>query len=513
MATDIQDTTLLAKLAGADLPALEAKYHPTCLCTLKNRHRFWVTKTEHMQCETRENEVYGNTVEYMESYLNDNVYQFYLVTRLKHSIMNYFNSQYGEDIIQEQSEGKKIVLAFTQGMKEIIREAMRHQDYDKEAVYFSKALNKLRKDIFAQEALAFDAKFEMDCQNEAVPSSLKQMVYTLLYGNTSSTNNAEDVQQCLTISQLILYNCKKNSTNFQAQRHSSKREPPLSVYFGLKTHTETRSKELINILYNLGVSCSYDRVMQIEKDLEKSICNYFQKLDMVCPPHLRKGIYTVGAFDNIDHNPSSNTAQGSLHGSGISIFQFPTISNNGEKLESLSYLPLKTSKESVLPTMYTVIPSVILSSFFWYFYKSVSVKIPEKKPTKPGNQLPHAEAVKYFWTQESSNLLDKESLSKEDNFGWAAFHAAKLQQPVNPAALSAMLPIFNEKAENFGMVKHAMGLQLALTNYLNADQIPVMAFDRPLYALSKHVQWQWPDVFGEGKFLSMAGGLHIEKAL
>ena len=40
-----------------------------------------------------------------------------------------------------------------------------------------------------------------------------------------------------------------------------------------------------------------------------------------------------------------------------------------------------------------------------------------------------------------------------------------------------------------------------------------MVFDIPLYPLSKYVQWQWPNSFGEGKFPSMAGGLHIEKAL
>jgi len=63
------------------------------------------------------------------------------------------------------------------------------------------------------------------------------------------------------------------------------------------------------------------------------------------------------------------------------------------------------------------------------------------------------------------------------------------------------------------MMTHAMGIQLAISKYLNPDQITVKIFDILLYALSKHVKWQWPNSFGEGKFLSMAGGMHIEKSL
>ena len=35
----------------------------------------------------------------------------------------------------------------------------------------------------------------------------------------------------------------------------------------------------------------------------------------------KKNVFTIGAVDNIDHNPSSGTSKGSFHGTGISIFQ------------------------------------------------------------------------------------------------------------------------------------------------------------------------------------------------
>ena len=49
-------------------------------------------------------------------------------------------------------------------------------------------------------------------------------------------------------------------------------------------------------------------------------------------------------------------------------------------------------------------------------------------------------------------------------------------------------------------------------NHLNPGQVPMIAFDQPLYAVAKEIQWNWSDSYGEGKFVIMFGGLHIEMA-
>jgi len=46
MAKDLQDTTLLARIEGGDLIALEAKYHLSCLINLRNRHRFYMREVQ-----------------------------------------------------------------------------------------------------------------------------------------------------------------------------------------------------------------------------------------------------------------------------------------------------------------------------------------------------------------------------------------------------------------------------------------------------------------------------------
>lgn len=74
----------------------------------------------------------------------------------------------------------------------------------------------------------------------------------------------------------------------------------------------TRSKKLIEQLYQMGISISYDRVMELEEWIATSVCEWFEEDGVVAPAGLQKGLFTVGALDNIDHNPSSTTAVNAL---------------------------------------------------------------------------------------------------------------------------------------------------------------------------------------------------------
>ncbi len=76
------------------------------------------------------------------------------------------------------------------------------------------------------------------------------------------------------------------------------------------------------------------------------------------PSQLRHGLFTVGALDNLDHNPSSTTAKDSFHGTGINLFQFPTKLNTGSPQVTVELLT--TAKCNQLPESYTTVPAVVL---------------------------------------------------------------------------------------------------------------------------------------------------------
>ena len=90
---------------------------------------------------------------------------------------------------------------------------------------------------------------------------------------------------------------------------------------------KTRKRQLIDKLHENGISISYDRVLEISAQLGESVVNQYVEEGVVCPPVLRKQIFTTSAMDNIDHNPTATTASTSFHGTSISMFQHPSSDN------------------------------------------------------------------------------------------------------------------------------------------------------------------------------------------
>ena len=115
--------------------------------------------------------------------------------------------------------------------------------------------------------------------------------------------------------------------------------------------------------------------------------------------------------------------------------------------------------------------------------------------------------------KQGIELLSKNKLGSKEYISWAAYHASLLPSHVDPSSLIALLPLLYEKAATVAMVKHGMDIQQQITEYLNPGQIPVTAFDQPLFTLAKYVQWHWPDSLGEKCHVVMFGGLHVEMAL
>ena len=125
-------------------------------------------------------------------------------------------------------------------------------------------------------------------------------------------------------------------------------------------HGKTRNKDLIDILFQLGLSVSYDRVLSISTDLANAIIDNFENDSVVCPPALRSALFTVSALDNFDHNPSSTSAKSATHGTSISLFQEHTAENPGTERPKAS-MPLRSSKViKQLPDNYAIVPASAL---------------------------------------------------------------------------------------------------------------------------------------------------------
>ena len=528
MATDLQDTALLSTIEGGDLVALDAKYHLACLAGLRNRHRSFIrqnqdshsSRTEEMKTRAR---AFVELITYVENAVEDGTFcfKFSLLRQLyesrlrilgidkeinkgrfKEQVLEYFTNA------QVQSDGKNMVLVFEKGIQEMLKQAMKC-DHEGDALILMKAARIVREDIFKSKGFNFNGSFPSDCQQKSLPTTLKSLVTMLLRGADLMDQDSADSQACLSVSQTVLFNCKKSKKKDSAAkvRHSLEHEPPLPLYIGLNVHTQTRSKKLITQLYELGLSISYDRILQLENQLATAVCRDMEKKGVVCPAQLRKGLFTAGALDNLDHNLSSTTAKGAFHGTGTSLFQSPTMSNQGNAQDVISLQPQSTKNFS-LPDNYTIVPAVALKK------DNVVVPKPPGEIEAVEGHLEGAKAKERCWLEHAIKLMEKEELDKDDILAWSAYHASlqNVSDELQPA-LTQLLPLFHDKAATAAMIKHGMDVLREATQFLNPGQIPVIALDAPLYALAKYVQWHWPQTHGEDKYVAMFGGLHIEMAI
>ena len=293
------------------------------------------------------------------------------------------------------------------------------------------------------------------------------------------------------------------------ERSSKCRATPLPIYIGISVHAKTRSRELVEALHNLGISISYDRVLAISTDLGNEVCRRYTEESAVCPSNLRLHLFTTAAVDNIDHNPTSTTAQDSFHGTVISLLQHHTAENPGTIRAPIDISHAVSSSKSVcqLPKFYTEVAPVIAPTK----HPQVSTTTVNIQPD--GGFFNRSFKDEVRWLENSSSVIcNQERLKEEDVVSWGAFHSRDLSSSPTASALSALLPLFPDQAKSITMIRHAMDIIKLSVNHLNPGQVPVIALDQPLFAVAKEIQWNWSDLYGEKKFVVMFGGLHIEIA-
>ena len=231
-------------------------------------------------------------------------------TNLKDRILAYFPD------LQAHKEGRDIFLVFNKDVGPAIRKACEH-DADTDAIHLARAANIVRREIFNKES-SFTGTYDSQCQASSVPNSLVALVSMILYGPNIKTQSSylSTPQAALTLSQLLKFNsfarCRGRDTS-HTLRHKEERETPLPQYLGVLIHSKIRKRELVDALFELGLCISYDRVLSISTILGNNLCRQFEIKKTVCPPMLRKNLFTNAAIDNIDHNPSSTTAEDSFH--------------------------------------------------------------------------------------------------------------------------------------------------------------------------------------------------------
>ena len=534
LAVLLQENELLAKLSSGDMVAVDALYHKSCLTTLYNKARSLENNADSKQHaeKTINGIVLAELVAYIEDKRNQgndvSVFKLKDLTNMYTSRLQQFG--YGQTTIhstrlknrilasvpdlQAFQQGRDILLAFNNEIGVVLGKVL-NSDADDDAKHLARAAAIVRKEM-SRTKLNFNSEFSPSCQEEAAPSSLKSLVQMILYGpNIQQQMEFESSQAALTIAQLLMFNSYSRQPNESAKyvRHIKDRETPLSIYLGLSLHAQMRKRDLVDSFHKLGLSISYDRVLTISTDVGNAVCRRFEEDDAIGPVQLKKDLFTTGAIDNLDHNPSSNTAKDSFHGTGISLFQNRDTNNPGKErevtlIESGGLGQVNATKSvCTLPDWFSEVPPCVLPN--------TKPSVPEYHSVPADDEMFH-EAKKEEYVCTVERVIANQELQDGTRclVTWSGYHSDKQKSDASCVipAISSLLPLFSEEAKSVAMLRHSMNVIKKLIDFLNPGQIPVITVDQPLYSVVKQIQWNWPDTYGGDQFVIIPGGLHIKMA-
>lgn len=364
---------------------------------------------------------------------------------------------------------------------------------EEEDLILDKAVSILRKVMFAEENVPFNGILNSETSKNNTPMKFLKFAHQVLTGTKEGFEGNETAR---TITQVFKINAKKRvrPVSLCPRQRIASAEPTTPIYLGLKTHLHTRCKKLVQTMFHLGTSISYDRVVSVEKRMATAVAEQYRRDGVVVTSNARFGLVTGGGIDNIDHNPSSTTAESSYHGTGNSIMQHPTPTNPGVPRPRLT-LPDKPG-DCTLPNDYTSVPAYQLSS----------------NPVIPPVVLREYSYNGPTWEEDQwLDHVNTTLFDEEQTQNWASFHSQNDDADRTPSIIG-MLPLFDIKSTSSAMVKHSMYLHRKAAQFLNPGQTPFTFCDQPIYAIAKKIQWDCPE-YAEDRHAVLLGGMHTELAV
>ena len=288
--------------------AIDAKYHLQCLVSLYNRASALSTtrKTDESR-KVNEGIALAELLAYIdEMRMNADVAPIFKLSdlvKLYSSRLEYLGVEqhvrpHSTELknrilahipeLKAYKEGREVLLAFDSDMGYAIHKFC-DEDYDSEAICLAKAAKIVRRDMLELRAM-FTGSFDQDCQQKSVPKSLLALVDMIHNGPNIADHNSPNMSQAtLSIAQLLQYNTfARRRPGSNAIYHMKGRETPLPIYMGLTLHAKTRKRDLVDTLFSLGLSISYDRVLEISTAMNNRVCELYMSDNVVCPPNLRE---------------------------------------------------------------------------------------------------------------------------------------------------------------------------------------------------------------------------------
>ncbi|KAK5640660.1 hypothetical protein RI129_002639 [Pyrocoelia pectoralis] len=293
---------------------------------------------------------------------------------------------------------------------------------------------------------------------------------------------SRDHIHALTLSNIIQSFCQKSCSN------------NLQIGLGLYLYNNVRSKKVIDLLHNMGVSCSYNDIRSLITSLAKNAVkteNHIYVPYGIQSVDQEKKNYIHSSIDNFDLNEETLSGKDTTHSMALVVFQ--------EKLEDLD-VDGKIPKESKY--------SLSMEDVDIPFQKIERYYNPNKRPEPDRldnlqcstTEHEYSRKVNFVW--RFLRHLDKE----KPFLGWTEYHDVLSTSSVKVAQI-AYLPFLNNPPTDCDTIYTSMLRLVELAEHLNQHHIIITA-DLAIYSKAQEILWNKPARL-DGKVTLQLGGMHL----
>ena len=257
------------------------------------------------------------------------------------------------------------------------------------------------------------------------------------------------------------------------------REYPLQVGVGLLAHQQMRSKSVIDVLHELGVSVNYMRILRIETQLAQAVLSNSSEQNIFIPPKLCKGQLIFFSVDNSDFSEDTPDEKNTLHATAMVVFQRKRTKDHETILEIDATMRTKSLPQQSIPD------TEILQC---YIPKNVQPKCSAYTlDTTPSNDVTKkAEQNDLAWSV--GNSIIRSRLEQVKIPTWAPYNSQVLSLTHQLTTVS-MMPLLAAPAHEWStMLTVLMQAQKITAVVMGENHKTVITFDLQLYKKAVKLQ-------------------------
>ena len=155
------------------------------------------------------------------------------------------------------------------------------------------------------QQMPFSESFNSYCLSEPVAKPLLTLIDVLLEGlrfiaeqeKEDPASTSARIRVACTVSQLICNNASKQSSKALTHYQPKERQTPFPLYVGLSLHATDQQKEAIVTFHALGMSVSYDRVMDVRRGFARAVSKRWAEDGVVVSTNAKRKVFVTSAVD------------------------------------------------------------------------------------------------------------------------------------------------------------------------------------------------------------------------